>query len=67
MGVVVPHQHQKSFQRGYLIKLIHKEQHIKCSICNDDGQCNNNIFFQELRFEFSDYLDCMLYLRKGKV
>ena len=40
--------------------------HIKCSICMDDGLCSNNIFSKNYDEGFSDYLDCMLYLRKRK-
>jgi len=40
--------------------------HIKCSICMDDGLCSNNIFSKNYDEGFSDYLDCMLYVRKRK-
>ena len=40
--------------------------HIKCSICMDDGLCSNNIFSKNYDKGFSDYLDCMLYIRKRK-
>ena len=58
---------QKSYQRGCLIKSILKEPpHIKCSICKDDGLCSNNIFSKNYDNDFSDYLDCILYLKKRK-
>ena len=32
----------------------------------DDGLCSNNIFSKNYDEGFSDYLDCMLYVRKRK-
>ena len=40
--------------------------HRVCEICFDDGVCSNNIFSKNYDKDFSDYLDCMLYLKKRK-
>ena len=40
--------------------------HHICSICNDDGLCRNNIFSSDYDIDFSDYLDCMGYIKSKK-
>lgn len=37
--------------------------HHVCEICNDDGLCSNNIFSSKYDIDFSDYLDCMNYIK----
>ena len=37
--------------------------HHVCEICNDDGLCRNNIFSTKYDIDFSDYLDCMNYIK----
>ena len=35
-------------------------------ICDDDGICSNNIFSPNYDEDFSDYLDCINYLKSKK-
>ena len=40
--------------------------HHICYIWNDDGLCRNNIFSSDYDIDFSDYLDCMGYIKSKK-
>ena len=40
--------------------------HRVCGICLDDGLCSNNIFSPKYDDDFSDYLDCINYLKSKK-
>jgi len=40
--------------------------HHVCEICNDDGLCRNNIFSPKYDIDFSEYLDCMNYIKSKK-
>ena len=40
-----------------------KEPIPNCEICNDDGLCRNNENHPDYDCDFSDYLDCIVYLR----
>ena len=40
--------------------------HRKCEICEDDGRCRNNELSKDYDIKFSDYLDCMGYIKRYK-
>ena len=40
--------------------------HRKCEICDDDGRCRNNELSKDYDIKFSDYLDCIGYIKRYK-
>ena len=53
--------------KGYPVKELKSRYDIppikRCELCGDNGECRNS---EKSEIEFSDYLDCVLYVKMNK-
>jgi transcription elongation factor Elf1 len=56
--------------KGYPIKELKSRYGIppiiRCELCGDSGECRNSEKSEGYDIEFSNYLDCVLYVKENK-